>query len=152
MKEKSKKFQIRFNTVSTSEDDRWRLIEDGKETLVSDIVVNGHVYTTKDWLEEINDYKWHISCEGFCSIKNNIAYVTTVKEESVLTRHILKTISYRILGTLTTVSVAYSLGASIELSSLLGVGELLLKPVIYFLHERLWYRHIRVRVRDKYGD
>ena len=51
MKEKSKKFQIRFNTVSTSEDDRWRLIEDGKETLVSDIVVNGHVYTTKDWLE-----------------------------------------------------------------------------------------------------
>ena len=152
MKEKSRKFQIRFNTVSTSEDDRWRLIEDGKETLVSDIVVNGHVYTTKDWLEEINDYKWHISCEGFCSIKNNIAYVTTVKEESVLTRHILKTISYRILGTITTVAVAYSLGASIELSSLLGIGELLLKPVIYFLHERLWYRHIRVRVRDKYGD
>jgi uncharacterized membrane protein len=152
MKEQSKKFQIRFNTVSVSEDDRWRLIEDGKETLVSDIIVNGHVYTTKDWLEEINDYKWHISCEGFCSIKNNVAYVTTVKEESVLTRHILKTISYRILGTLTTVSVAYSLGVSIELSSLLGVGELLLKPVIYFLHERLWYRHIRVRVRDKYGD
>lgn len=152
MKEQSKKFQIRFNTVSVSEEDRWRLIEDGKETLVSDIVVNGHVCTTKDWLEEINDYKWHISCEGFCNIKNNVAYVTTVKEESVLTRHILKTISYRILGTLTTVSVAYSLGASIELSSLLGVGELLLKPVIYFLHERLWYRHIRVRVRDKYGD
>ena len=152
MKEKSKKFQIRFNTVSMSEDDRWRLIEDGKEILVSNIIVNGHVYTTKDWLEEINDYKWHISCEGFCSIKNNVAYVTTVKEESVLTRHILKTISYRILGTLTTVSVAYSLGASIELSSLLGVGELLLKPVIYFLHERLWYSHIRVRVRDKYGD
>jgi uncharacterized membrane protein len=152
MKEKSKKFQIRFNTVSTSEDDRWRLIEDGKETLVSDIVVNGHVYTTKDWLEEINDYKWHISCEGFCNIKNNIAYVTTVKEESVLTRHILKTISYRILGTITTVAVAYSLGASIELSSLLGIGELLLKPIIYFIHERLWYRHIRVRVRDKYGD
>ena len=111
-----------------------------------------HVYTTKDWLEEINDYKWHISCEGFCSIKNNIAYVTTVKEESVLTRHILKTISYRILGTITTVAVAYSLGASIELSSLLGIGELLLKPIIYFIHERLWYRHIRVRVRDKYGD
>lgn len=152
MKEKSKKFQIRFNTVSTSEDDRWRLIEDGKETLVSDIVVNGHVYTTKDWLEEINDYKWHISCEGFCNIKNNIAYVTTVKEESVLTRHILKTISYRILGTITTVAVAYSLGASIQLSSLLGIGELILKPIIYFLHERLWYRHIRVRVRDKYGD
>lgn len=152
MKEQPKKFQIRFNTVSTSEDDRWRLIEDGKETLVSDIIVNGHVYTTKDWLEEIKDYKWHISCEGFCRIKNGVAYVTTVKEESVLTRHILKTISYRILGTLTTVIVAYSLGASIQLSSLLGIGELLLKPVIYFIHERLWYRYIRVKVRDKYGE
>jgi len=152
MKEQPKKFQIRFNTVSMSEDDRWRLIEDGKETLVSDIIVNGHVYTTKDWLEEIKDYKWHISCEGFCSIKNGVAYVTTVKEESVLTRHILKTISYRILGTLTTVIVAYSLGASVQLSSLLGIGELLLKPVIYFIHERLWYRYIRVKVRDKYGE
>ena len=62
-----------------------------------------------------------------------------------LTRHILKTLSYRILGTLTTVIVAYSLGASIEMSSLLGVGELLIKPVIYFFHERLWYKFIRVK-------
>ena len=152
MKEQSKKYQIRFNTASTSEDDRWRLIEDGKETLISDIVVNGHVFTTKDWIESTSEYKWHISCEGFCVVKNNVAYVTTVKEESVLTRHILKTISYRILGTLITVIVAYSLGASLELSSLLGVGELILKPIIYFLHERLWYRHIRVKVRGKYGE
>ena len=147
-----KKFQIRFNTVSKSESDRWRLIENGNEVLVSDIIINGHVYTTKDWLEEIQDYKWHISCEGHCEIKNNIAYVTTVKEESVLTRHILKTVSYRILGTLTTVCVAYSLGASLELSSMLGFGELVLKPVIYFFHERVWYKYIKVRVRDQYGE
>jgi uncharacterized membrane protein len=51
---------------------------------------------------------------------------------SSLKRHILKTISYRILGTLTTVIVAYSLGASLKVSSMLGVGELVLKPVIYF--------------------
>jgi hypothetical protein len=66
MSSTSKKFQIRFNTASFSEDDRWRLIEDGKETLVSDIVVNGHVYTTKDWIESTSEYKWHISCEGHC--------------------------------------------------------------------------------------
>ncbi len=147
-----KKFQIRFNTASKSESDKWRLIENGNEILVSDIIINGHVYTTKDWLEEIQDYKWHISCEGHCVIKNNVAYVTTVKEESVLTRHILKTVSYRILGTLTTVCVAYSLGASLELSSMLGFGELVLKPVIYFFHERVWYKYIKVKVRDKYGE
>ena len=65
-------------------------------------------------------------------------------KESVLLRHILKTISYRILGTLTTVTLAYSLGASLQVSSLLGIGELVLKPVIYFLHERVWYKYIKV--------
>ena len=64
---------------------------------------------------------------------------------SSLKRHILKTMSYRILGTLTTVTIAYSLGASLEVSSMLGVGELVLKPVIYFLHERLWYKYIRIK-------
>ena len=64
--------------------------------------------------------------------------------ENSLKRHILKTISYRILGTLTTVIIAYSLGASLKVSSMLGVGELVLKPVIYFFHERVWYKYIRI--------
>lgn len=59
-------------------------------------------------------------------------------------RHVLKTISYRILGTLTTVLIAISLGASVQISSLIGVGELLLKPIIYFLHERIWFKFIRI--------
>jgi uncharacterized membrane protein len=66
-------------------------------------------------------------------------------KDAPLKRHILKTMSYRILGTLATVITAYALGASIELSSLLGVGELLIKPIIYFLHERFWYKFIRLK-------
>ena len=67
----------------------------------------------------------------------------TIKMNLDVKRHILKTISYRIIGTLTTVIVAYLLGASIEVSSLLGLGELILKPIFYFLHERIWFRYIR---------
>jgi len=145
MKNKPKQFQIRFNTTSTNDSDRWRLIEDGKETLVSDIIVDGHTYTSKDWIDSIQDYKWHISCEGHLKVKNNIAYIITIKEESVLKRHILKTISYRMLGTMTTVIVAYSLGASVEVSSLLGFAELTIKPLLYFFHERIWYKYIRVK-------
>lgn len=144
MKENNKVFQIRFNTSSISDDDKWRLIEDGNEILVSNIIVNGRTYTTKDLIYEINDYKWHISCEGSCKIKNNIAYINAAKEKSPLIRHILKTVSYRILGTLTTVIVAYWLGASIEISSMIGIGEILLKPIIYFMHERMWYKWIRI--------
>ena len=145
MQTESKTYQIRFNTNSKREDEMWRLIENGNEMLVSDIIIDGHTQTTKDWLPEINEYKWHVSCVGYCTIKNNVAYIKTIKEESVLIRHILKTISYRFLGTITTVSVAYSLGATIEVSALLGVGELILKPFVYFTHERLWYKYIRIK-------
>jgi hypothetical protein len=48
---KIKKFQIRYNTQSTSDIDRWRLIEDGNEILVSDIIIDGHTFTTKDWMQ-----------------------------------------------------------------------------------------------------
>jgi uncharacterized membrane protein len=65
-------------------------------------------------------------------------------KDAPLKRHILKTISYRILGTLITIITAHSLGASIELSSLLGVGELMIKPIVYFFHERIWYKFIRI--------
>ena len=144
MKEKIRKFQIRFNVNSTSEKNRWRLITDGEEQLVSNIIIDGHTYTTMDWMDEIGEYKWHVSCEGYLSIKDDIAYVVTVKEDQAMTRHILKTISYRILGTLTTVITAYSLGVSLELSSLLGIGELIIKPTLYFFHERVWYKYIRI--------
>lgn len=60
-------------------------------------------------------------------------------------RHILKTITYRILGTLTTIITAYLLGASIQVSSLLGLGELLLKPIIYFIHERIWFKYVKFK-------
>lgn len=149
MKPQSKTYQIRFNTNSKDESDRWRLIENGNETIVGHIVVDGHTHTTKDWMEDIGDWKWHISCIGYCEIKNNVAYIKTVKEDSVFLRHILKTISYRFLGTITTISVAYSLGASVELSSLLGVGELLLKPIVYFLHERIWYKYLSIKKKNK---
>jgi uncharacterized membrane protein len=145
MKSQSKEYQIRFNTHSKSENDRWRLIENGNEIIVSNIIIDGHTYTTKDWMEDINDWKWHISCQGHCDIKDNVAYIKTAKEESVMLRHILKTISYRFVGTITTVVVAYSLGASVEVSSLLGAGELMIKPILYFLHERVWYNFLSIK-------
>jgi uncharacterized membrane protein len=145
MKKESKTYQIRYNTVSKNDTERWRLIENGNEILISDIIINGLTHTTKDWMEEINDYKWHISCVGYCEVKNNIAYITTNKEESVLTRHILKTITYRLLATLVTVSTALLLGLPLTISALFGVGELIIKPFLYFLHERIWYQKIHIK-------
>lgn len=62
-----------------------------------------------------------------------------------LKRHILKTLTYRFFATLTTIGIALLLGASIEVSSLIGLGELLIKPFIYFIHERAWYKMIKIK-------
>jgi uncharacterized membrane protein len=140
-----KKYQIRFNTNSTSDEDRWRLISENKEILVSDIVVNGCVYTSKDWVKDVNDYKWHITCIGDCVIENNIAIIKTHKSESSIERHILKTITYRLLGTTATFVSAYIVSDSFELASILGFGELIFKPLLYFIHERLWYKYVRIK-------
>ena len=137
-------YKIRYNTNSTGDSDRWRLLDDNKEHLVSKVIVNGHTATTHDWIPSISNYKWHINYVGHCKLENNIAYITSTKEKSTLIRHILKTISYRILGTLTTVITAFTLGATIEVSTLLGVAELGIKPILYFLHERVWYKKIRI--------
>lgn len=134
-----KTYQIRFNTNSQSEEDKWRLVCDNEEVLVSNIVIDTKTYTTKDHIQGIGD-KWHVSCTGVLDIYNGVAHIRIKRKDNPLRRHFLKTISYRFLGTLTTVIVALCLGMSVEVSSLLGVGELVLKPIIYFLHERMWFK------------
>jgi uncharacterized membrane protein len=51
---------------------------------------------------------------------------------------------------LTTVLTALSFGASLELSSILGIGEIIIKPIIYFLHERIWYKFLTIKKKTTY--
>lgn len=141
----SKKYQIRYNTVSKDDTERWRLIEDGKETLVANIIIDGSTFTTKDWMEDIKDYKWHVACEGYCEIKNNIAYIKTIKEESVLKRHIFKSVSWRIVGTIDTMLLGWVVTGNPLTGLKIGLLEVLTKMTLYFLHERVWYKYVRIK-------
>jgi uncharacterized membrane protein len=58
-------------------------------------------------------------------------------------RHIAKSISYRFVGTLTTIILTVSAGLPLKWAGMVGLGELVLKPIIYFLHERVWYKWIK---------
>jgi uncharacterized membrane protein len=64
-------------------------------------------------------------------------------------RHILKSVSYRILGTITTVLLAILAGLPIKWAGIVGIGELIIKPIIYFLHERFWYKCIKYGINNK---
>lgn len=53
-------------------------------------------------------------------------------------RRIIKTISYRLVASLTTIFIALFAGIPIELASIVGVTELVIKPVVYYFHEKFW--------------
>lgn len=66
----------------------------------------------------------------------------------VLTRrHVAKTLSYRVIGTLTTMIMAYILTKQVNVALGFGMVEVCLKMILYFLHERVWYKFIKYGVK-----
>ena len=55
-------------------------------------------------------------------------------------RHILKTITWRIIGTLDTITIAWIITGSWEWGLTIGGIEVFTKMILYFLHERAWYK------------
>lgn len=53
-------------------------------------------------------------------------------------RSIVKSISWRIIGTLDTVFISWLVTGEIGLALSIGSVELFTKMILYFLHERLW--------------
>ena len=60
------------------------------------------------------------------------------------TRSILKTISWRIVGTLDTMALGWIITGSPLVGLKIGGLELITKFILYYFHERLW-------LRSKYG-
>jgi len=60
-------------------------------------------------------------------------------------RHIVKTISWRIIGTLDTIILSGIITGSWETGLTIGGVEVITKMVLYFFHERAWYKF------SKYG-
>ena len=58
-------------------------------------------------------------------------------------RHIIKSITYRILSTLTGFLTIWWISGSIKVGTAFGVAELVYKPIQYYIHERIWYRWIK---------
>ena len=55
-------------------------------------------------------------------------------------RHILKTVTWRIIGTLSTIILAIWIwGDSIQ-SLQIGGAETITKSLLYYFHEKFWYR------------
>ena len=55
-------------------------------------------------------------------------------------RSFVKAYSYRCCGTLTTVVISYIVTGQIVVSLAIGATEMVIKPFIYWCHERVWSR------------
>lgn len=58
-------------------------------------------------------------------------------------RHLLKTITWRIVGTIDTMILGWLVTGDIKLGLAIGGFEVLTKMFLYFLHERVWYKYIK---------
>ena len=55
-------------------------------------------------------------------------------------RHLMKTITWRLLGTIDTILISWIIIGDPLIGLSIGLVEIITKMVLYFLHERLWYK------------
>ena len=63
-------------------------------------------------------------------------------------RHLAKAITWRIIASTTTALIAWAFGLPPKAIGFVFVADLLIKFVLYYMHERVWYKHIKYGVKD----
>ena len=64
-------------------------------------------------------------------------------------RHISKTISYRIVSSTFGFLTIWYVTGDVRIGTAFSIAEILIKPIIYFLHERIWYRYIKYGLKNE---
>ncbi|MCB1137693.1 MAG: DUF2061 domain-containing protein [Leptospiraceae bacterium] len=77
------------------------------------------------------------------STESKERHIGTVDGSPVVEKHyrsILKTISWRVTGTLDTMVVSYIVTGSLAWAASIGFFEVFTKMALYYFHERIWSR------------
>jgi len=64
-------------------------------------------------------------------------------------RHILKTISWRVIGTLDTMILSWIITGNWKWGVAIGGVEVITKMILYYFHERAWYKFSKFGLKDK---
>jgi uncharacterized membrane protein len=64
-------------------------------------------------------------------------------------RHIAKTITWRIVGTIDTIILSWIITGDLGIGMAIGGVEVITKMVLYFLHERAWYKFSNFGIENK---
>ncbi len=74
--------------------------------------------------------------DQFISSKRRSKSLSSTNEQ--LSRSILKSVSWRVIGTLDTIAISWFITGTLEFALSIGFIELITKMVLYIVHERLW--------------
>ncbi len=61
-------------------------------------------------------------------------------EHETNSRSLVKAITWRIIASITTFILAFVITGHLALSAGIGIGDVIAKFILYFLHERAWDR------------
>lgn len=64
------------------------------------------------------------------------------------TRHLAKAVTWRIIASTTTAIIAWFFGLPPKAIGAVFVADLIIKFILYYGHERLWYKHIKFGVKN----
>ena len=64
-------------------------------------------------------------------------------------RHVAKTITWRIVGTIDTIILSWIITGDLGIGMAIGGVEVITKMVLYFLHERAWYNFSNLVLKIK---
>ena len=68
----------------------------------------------------------------------NILSTEKKVSEEKLKRSLVKTVSWRVVGTIATIIISYLITGTLTLAFSIGIIELISKLILYFFHERAW--------------
>lgn len=63
-------------------------------------------------------------------------------------RHLAKAVTWRIIASITTAIIAFIFGLPPKAVGAVFVADLIIKFLMYYAHERLWYKHIKYGVKE----
>lgn len=65
-------------------------------------------------------------------------------------RHIMKTMTWRVIGTIDTIIIGWIISGDPLIGLSIGSVEIITKMILYFIHERIWYKiNFGVKKKDK---
>ena len=59
---------------------------------------------------------------------------------NLIKRHIAKTFSWRLIGTLDTMFLSWVITGDLKAGMQIGLADVIIKMILYYLHERAWFK------------